>query len=246
MTRRISTKQNLPTSKRSTKTAFADASGFTFVFVGNFEPEQIKPQILKYLGSLPSVSRNETWKDWGIVPPAGPLDKTINKGVEDKSVVQILYAGKTAYDQNEERTMAALGELLTIKLLESLREEKSGVYGVSASGRMIKIPNERYAFTIQFACAPKNVESLVAATNAEIVRVQNGEIDESEINKVREARYVKIEELFKNNGYWMGAISSSLMQGKQLQTQAEITARTQSNQQRRFAKSGAEIPYAGK
>ena len=205
---------------------FADASGFTFVFVGNFEPEQIKPQILKYLGSLPSANRNETWKDWGIVPPAGPLDKTINRGVEDKSVVQILYTGKTAYDQNEERTMAALGELLTIKLLESLREEKSGVYGASASGRMIKIPSQRYAFTIQFACAPKNVESLVAATNAEIVRVQNGEIDEAEINKVREARYVKIEELFKNNGYWMGAISSSLMQGKQLQTQAEITART--------------------
>ena len=41
------------------KDRFADASGQTFVFVGNFEIEKLKPLITTYLASLPSLNRNE-------------------------------------------------------------------------------------------------------------------------------------------------------------------------------------------
>lgn len=207
------------------KDRFADASGFTFVFVGNLEPEKIKPQIVKYLGNLPSANRRETWKDWGVNPPAGPLEKVFRKGVDDKSVVQMIYTGEAAYSRDEARSLAALGELLTIKLLEVLREEKGGVYGVGASGVLNKIPSERYAFVVRFACAPKNVESLVAATTSEIAKIQNGQIDEAEIAKVKEKRLVNIEESFKNNGYWMSAINTELTQDVPLLTLDEAKAR---------------------
>jgi zinc protease len=39
------------------KERFADASDFTFVFVGNFTAEKIKPLLEQYLGSLPSINR---------------------------------------------------------------------------------------------------------------------------------------------------------------------------------------------
>lgn len=207
------------------KDRFADASGFTFVFVGNFEPEKIKPQIVKYLGNLPTSSREETWKDWSLTFPAGPLDKTFKKGVDDTSVVQIFYAGDAVYDKDENRNLTLLGELLTIKLLEVLREEKSGIYGVSALGNISKIPSGKFSFTVQFACAPKNVESLVAATQAEIAKIQKGEIEENELSKVKEKRLVGIEENYKTNGFWVGAISNNLMQGDDILTVEEGRAR---------------------
>lgn len=207
------------------KDRFADASDFTFIFVGNLEPETVKPQILKYLGNLPSIKRTENWKDWSVKSPAGPLEKIFKRGVDDRSTVQIYYLGDAVYDRDEERSLAALGELLTIKLVEDLREAKSGVYGVGASGKLGKIPSGKYAFTIGFSCAPQNVEPLVAETTAVINRIQNGEIDESDINKIKQSRLVRLEENFKNNSYWTTAISDNLREGKEILTLEEAKAR---------------------
>ena len=51
------------------KDRFADASDFTFVFVGTLDPAALKPLVEKYLGSLPSTGRKETWKDHNVRPP---------------------------------------------------------------------------------------------------------------------------------------------------------------------------------
>lgn len=204
---------------------FADASGFTFVFVGNFEPDAIKPLIAKYLGNLPSANRRETWKDWNVVPPAGPLEKTFKKGVDDKSIVQMIYTGEAVYDKDENRSLTFLGELLTIKLIEVLREEKSGVYGVGATGSLRKIPSGRYVFAVQFACAPNNVDALVTATQAEIAKIQNGQIEDNELNKVKERRLLGIDESYKTNGFWMSVISANLQQGNEILTPEEAKAR---------------------
>src|SRR6185503_1287673 len=41
------------------KDRFSDASGFTFVFVGNFKLDSMKPLVEKWLGGLPSTRKNE-------------------------------------------------------------------------------------------------------------------------------------------------------------------------------------------
>lgn len=207
------------------KDRFADASGFTFIFVGNLDNESVKPQILKYLGSLPSTNRNENWKDLSVNPPAGKIEKVIKKGIDDKSLVQIIFRGETNYDKDEARNISAFGELLTIKLTEVLREQKSGVYGVGASGFISKTPRGRYSFSISFPCGPENVDSLIAAALAEVAKIQNGQIDDKDLNKVKEAQMVKLKESVKENQYWVSAISSNLQLGYDLLTLEEREAR---------------------
>src|SRR4029453_16767725 len=48
------------------KDRFADASDFTFVFVGSFDPATLKPLVERYLGALPSIRRKESWQDVGV------------------------------------------------------------------------------------------------------------------------------------------------------------------------------------
>ena len=43
------------------KDRFADASDFTFFFVGAFNADSITPLIETYLGSLPDIERKEIW-----------------------------------------------------------------------------------------------------------------------------------------------------------------------------------------
>jgi zinc protease len=210
------------------KDRFNDASDFTFIFVGNFENEKIKPVILKYLGSLPNKKRTENWKDLGIRPPKGKLEKVIRRGVDDKSLVQITFTGETKFDLADHRLLSALGELLTIKLVEMLREEKSGVYGVSAGGGMSKIPYERFNFNISFPCGPENVDALTKAALDEVKKIQEGKIEEKDLDKVKESRLVKAREDLRKNEYWGTEISRSLLQNMELSSLSDIENRLKS------------------
>src|SRR5262249_35673182 len=67
------------------KARFADASNFTFVFVGSFTPDAIRPLVETYLASLPATHAHETWRDLGITPPPGVVEKTVEKGIAPKS-----------------------------------------------------------------------------------------------------------------------------------------------------------------
>lgn len=207
------------------KDRFGDASDFTFILVGNFEVEKIKPEILKYLGSLPGKNGKEKWKDLGIRPPAGGLKKVINRGVDQKSQVQITFTGLTKFDRQEHRLISFLGELLTIKLVEILREEKSGVYGVGANGGLQDIPYERYNFNISFPSGPENVDSLIEAALAEVEKIKNGQIDEKDLNKVKESRVIKFKEDFKRNQYWATEITRSLLRKNKINSYEEIEGR---------------------
>ena len=95
---------------------FADASGFTFTVVGNFDIKVIEPYLEAYLGSLPSTNRKETFKNLDIHPPAGQITKTVYKGIGDKSSVQLVFSGSYVYNENNNVQMDALESILQIKL----------------------------------------------------------------------------------------------------------------------------------
>ncbi len=204
---------------------FGDASDFTFIFVGNFDVEKIKPELLKYLGNLPTKNGSENWKDLGIRPPKGGFKKVINRGVDQKSQVQITFTGPTEYNLQESRNMVYLADLLTIKLTEILREEKSGVYGVNARGGTNFIPYESYNFTISFPAGPENVDSLIEAAFAEIEKIKKGEIKDEDLNKVKEGKVINIRERFKQNEYWASEISRSIFRNEPMFNLPETEAR---------------------
>jgi len=116
--------------------------------------------------------------------------------------------------------------LLTIKLIEILREEKGGVYGVGASGGLAKVPYERFNFSISFPCGPENVKALADAALGELTKIQNGQIDDKDVAKVKEARLVGLKENFKNNNYWASEISRDLQQSLPILSLEDAEART--------------------
>ena len=63
------------------KDRFADASDFTFVFVGSFDVATIKPLVERYLGSLPALHRKEAPRDVGMPRPP-VVEKQVTKGRE--------------------------------------------------------------------------------------------------------------------------------------------------------------------
>ncbi|MES2417418.1 MAG: insulinase family protein [Bacteroidota bacterium] len=192
------------------KDRFADASGQTFVFVGNFEVEKIKPYINTYLASLPALNRNENFVDNGVYPPKGKITKTVHKGLEDKATVQLFFHGDYSYNAENNIQLEALKSVLEIKILERLREKESGVYSPGVGLSIEKYPVAHYYLTISFNCAKANVEKLISAALDEVNSFkQNGATDD-DLKKFKSEEQRQEELNLRNNGYWLNYLSARL------------------------------------
>jgi zinc protease len=206
-------KINLDNSFRIYKERFANAGDFTFLFVGSFEEDSIKPLLEKYIGSLPGKPQKENFKDLGIRNPTGKIDKTVNKGTDPKSIVDIVFNTPTDYNSKEAFALSCLGEVMTIKLIEQLREEKGGVYGVSATGSMQRIPVTNAIFTISFPCSPENVDTLSHAAIEELKKIIKDGVTAADLEKIKEQQKRKLETDVKQNIYWISSLTETYFYG---------------------------------
>ncbi|MDA0177100.1 insulinase family protein [Mesoflavibacter profundi] len=192
---------------------FANAGDFHFYFVGNIDDQKLKSFAKKYLANLPSTNTKEDYKTFNFRPLSGSHTKIVEKGTDPKSSVRIVYQGETDYNQKDEYYLNSLAEILTIKLIEKLREEEGGVYGVGARGNLNKIPYGWYNFTISFPCGPENVDKLKDAAIAEVEQIiKNGPTDE-DLAKIKEAQLLERKEDLKENRFWLNTLKNADYEG---------------------------------
>ena len=191
--RRLS-KMDMEKSFSIYKSRFANASDFSFIFVGNFKPDSIKPLIETYLGSLPATNREENWKDLNINPPKGIINKKVNKGIEPKSRVNITFTGHFVWNYETNYEFNSMLDVLRIKLREVLREDKSGTYGI----------------TITWGCAPNRVDELVKDVFEQIDSLKHVPVAPIYITKVKETQIRSNETNLKENRYWLNLLEKYL------------------------------------
>ncbi|CAG5069603.1 hypothetical protein DYBT9623_02339 [Dyadobacter sp. CECT 9623] len=209
-------KVNLDRAAEMYKDRFSDASDFVFTFVGAFKVDAIKPLLEKYLGSLPSTERNDDFQHPNIFPPKGKIEKTVYKGLEPKSRVTLVSSGEYEYNPENNIQIEALQEVLQIKLIEALREEESGVYGVGVSESTDKFPTGHYRFSIGFGCAPENVDKLVKRTQEEIEKIKKNGADPKDIEKFVAETQRKTELAVKTNNFWLNYLDDNTFLGDDL------------------------------
>lgn len=187
---------------------FADASDFIFIFVGNFRLESIKSLIQIYLGNLPALHRQETWKDVTYNYPPGVVEKVVKKGVEYKSQSQIIFHGDDQWSLEKEWTMETLLEVMRIKLRERIREELSGTYGVRLGGTLSRYPRERFQINISFGTSPERVDELTREIFAQIDSLQNYGMKDIYLSKVREMSLQQLQIDMKENDFWLDQLEN--------------------------------------
>ncbi|MGJ8549170.1 M16 family metallopeptidase [Winogradskyella wichelsiae] len=191
------------------KERFADAGDFNFYFVGNIDEEKIIEFSELYLASLPTTNSNETYKVSNFRPLTGSHEKIIEKGEDPKSSVRLTYHGPTDYNEKEAHALKSLAEVLTIKLVEKLREEEGGVYGAGASASISNMPYDWFRFNISFPCGPENVDKLIASTLKEVDLLIKEGPTEKDLEKVKKAQILDYKEDLKTNRFWLGQLKNA-------------------------------------
>ena len=205
---------NLDKSLAFYKDRFADASDFTFVFVGSFDLETMKPLVERYLGALPSIHRKESWKDVGVRTPTGVVEKKVEKGTEPKSEAAIVFSGPFEWDQTHRVAFRAMSEVLQTRLLELIREELGGTYSITASPSYQKIPNPVYSITIDFGCAPQRTDDLIKRVFQEIEKFKTDGPTAKQLTDEKEALLREFEINSKLNNYLLSQITAKYQIGE--------------------------------
>lgn len=195
------------------KEKFANAGNFQFYFVGNVDEAKLKEQVLQYIGGLPTSGKTATFKDTGYRQLTGDYSKVYKKGKDPKSLVTISYSGETPYNEKEALALSALGEVATIKVIEKLREDESGIYGGGARGSMNKIPYSTYNFSISFPCGPENAEKLTKSAVTELQKLIDKGPEQKDLDKYKEGEYNDNKTELKDNMFWLSALSRNQLDG---------------------------------
>jgi zinc protease len=191
------------------KDRFADASDFTFVFVGSFDLATMKPLVERYLGSLPSLRRKEAGRDVGIHPPTGVVEKTVTKGREPRSQVGIVFTGPFKNTRQERLVVRTLADTLEGSLQRVLREDLGGTYGVSVEPDYTYKPTAEYRLTISFACDPTRTNDLVKALFSVIDDFKEDGPSSGQLADVRAALLRDLETDSTQNGFVLRQLANA-------------------------------------
>ncbi|WPO78894.1 M16 family metallopeptidase [Flavobacterium sp. KACC 22761] len=186
---------------------FADVSSFEFYIVGDVTPEVLKPLLEKYIASINGIKRKEKFKKDVPKWVSSKIDKDIFIKMETpKSSVRIGFLKECAFSHKNKILASFLGDILTLRYTESLREKEGGTYGAQVIASLEELPISRIKMNINFDCDADKVEHLLPIVYQEIDKIKKGEIASEDIEKTR-TNYLKAREDSKNfNSYSMNLI----------------------------------------
>ncbi|MDC1068325.1 insulinase family protein [Candidatus Kapabacteria bacterium] len=191
------------------KERFADASDFTFYFVGKFEDGPINEMITTYLASLPTLDRKESWKDRNIRTVKGPLKKVIKAGKEPNATVRLRIDGDyPEYSQESNMKMYGLSRALSILLTENLREKKQIVYSAGAFDNTSMRPTKTFAIQVAYGCDPERVEEGIEVVKEQMNYLKNNKLNDTYMSRVKEVIESQYKKAFESNNFWAGYLQS--------------------------------------
>jgi zinc protease len=197
---------NLEKSMAFYKARFADASNFTFVFVGSFTQEAIKPLVETYVASLPATHAGERWRDLDLSPPRGVIEKTIEKGIAPKSQVAIVFSGPFNYDPAHRLALEAMTRVLQGRLFDTIRQELGGTYSITATPASRRIPRPEFRVQIDWTCDPQRTASLVDRVFEEVAFIRKTPLTSYQMGRLRDGLLHDYETNSQENGYLLNQI----------------------------------------
>jgi zinc protease len=186
------------------KDRFSDPGNFTFEFAGKIDPEKVKPLFEKYLASLPTVKRAQTYKDNGVRPPKGESKTDFqHESKTPRTSVYVNYSGSGSFSADDRVLGAALRHVLELRYIESIREDEGGAYSIRVQYNVNKFPVPGFNLVVSFETDPVKADKLIGIVYREIKKmVENGPA-EADLQKAKEYFLKQRQEDMKENSWWI-------------------------------------------
>ena len=195
---------------------FADASDFTFMFLGNIDEAQIRELATKYLATLPKVKRNDKAVDPGLNFVKGDVTNRYQKKMETpQSFIVCAWTGDTEMTVRNSALMSILGNCVAEQYLKKIREELGAAYSTSAQGMVTRGSDDRPRYVLQaaFPLKPEMTDTCLQIVQDVFDNVCEKGVSEESVNKAKEYMLKTFAQNQRENGFWMSRIASIVRRG---------------------------------
>ncbi len=204
---------NLSVAMEFYKQRLGDVSDFTFVFVGDVAPDELRALVERYIASMPGTGRKDAFVDREVLRKPGTLHVRVVKGTQEDSQVAVTFHGEQPWSLQSEVDLQTLRALLELRLSAALQGKLSEGIAVQAWSVTQRRPTDGYAIGYQFKCKPKEVETLRKLALRVVADLKRNGASEAEIVKLRAQRIQQYDRAFLSNQFWLESLAQAYKHG---------------------------------
>lgn len=201
------------------RSRFNDASQWSFIFVGNFDKEQIRPLVEKYIASLPAsgaAAERITVADSNYEIKAGRATENFTVKMEvPQTYCAIVETATMPFNSVNAKLVSIAGQILSARLLKTIREEMGAVYSIGANGDIDPQVGRNATLMTAFPMNPEKKNEVLVSIAQEISAMAE-EITPEELNKVKEFMIKMYIERKEKNPAWASYMSQWVLTGADL------------------------------
>ena len=195
---------------------FANAADYTFVFVGNVDVNTLRPLVEQYIASLPgdaatAIKSVELRPDFAM-NGGKKIDTFTTKMETPQTWVAILTFGDMPYTAKDANLASIAGQILSARLISTVREKEGAVYSIGARGNLSRISNDNIMMQTTFPMKPELKEKVLGMIEGEFNDMTQN-ISTEELNKVKEFMIKSQQEALEKNGSWANAMAQTQLNG---------------------------------
>jgi zinc protease len=118
--------------------------------------------------------------------------------------------GELPYSENLALQTQMIADILSISVIENVREKMGAIYGGGFQGQFEQYPYAHYSLSGIFPCGPENVDPIMKEANKEIEDLKKNGPSQKDLDKVKLAIVEKRKENIKTNNYWNNKLEQLL------------------------------------
>lgn len=198
--------------------------------VGDVDAEAAIASVARTFGALPTrMNARPTAQPAPWSTATGTFDIP-HKGEANQLGWRRVWTTTGDTDQQSTQTMDLLARVVTLRLIDELREKLGATYGGSASSSMSATYPERGTFSISTNGDPKDLTAIEAAVDAIIAEILAAPVERDLFERARKPVLESYGDWRKRNDTWIGVVSEAQTDANRLDrfrnSEARFTAIT--------------------
>ena len=186
----------------------ANAADYTFYFVGNIDIDAFKPLVEQYIATLPAkAGKPASVKLAGLGIEAGSSTEQVKQKMDTPTTyAAIVVTGDMPYTAKNQKLASIAGQILSARLLKTVREDKGAVYSIGAHGQLSRISDNPVMFQTSFPMKPEMKD--------EVLEIIAGQFDDmtknisaEELGKVKEFMVKEATRGMTENQAWLSGMT---------------------------------------
>ncbi len=200
------------------KASTVNAADYTFVFVGNMDVDHLRTLVEQYIATLPgdpktAITKVDKYLPELMLQPGSSVQRSSVTMETPTSYAMVLEWGDIPYTSKGAKEISALGQILSKRLIDNVREKEQAVYSIYASGTLDRQSDgQNTQISSQFPFRPEMEQKVLDIIAGEFKAMESN-ITEEELSRVREYSVKKVNEGLEQNHSWMNWITGWLKNG---------------------------------